>query len=227
MFELIGITLGLALIDSLNPATITSMAVLLPLVKKVEHALYFLFSTYLVYYIGGFFLYFGIDRILGRWITEIWQRYSMPIIVAEVVLGLALFAVGIGTYVKGKTQTVTADHAQSLGIRSLQPAYLFFFGVVSTFSDLPTAFPLIGFIGKMVEVHPSVAILLILLGVYVLIYVTPILILYLVFKVMREKMHQITDWLICFINWFTRYALPSLVAFLGAWLVFDGLSRIL
>ncbi len=77
MIEMIGITLGLALVDCLNPATISTMAVLLPLVKRVEHTLSFLFSTYLVYFAGGFALFYGFDRFLKAHLSQFVEQYSL------------------------------------------------------------------------------------------------------------------------------------------------------
>ncbi len=229
MIELVAVTLGLALIDSLNPATITSMAILLPLLRKVEHALSYVASVYLVNYLGGVVLYFGVDGVLRQWLSETWLRHAALISAAQALAGLLLVAAGIGLYLRkaSPSRCRQARLARPPAIRSLHPTSLFVFGVVTTLSDLPTAFPFIAFIGRMIEAQPSMATFAILLGVYVMIYVAPTLLLYGIFKVKREQMRPITRQLTRLNDGFARFVLPALVAALGIWLAVGGLARLL
>ena len=86
MIEIIGFTLGLAFVDCLNPATISTMAVILPLVKRVQHALYFLFSTFLVYFMGGVVLYYGFDRLLKAQLSQFMDQYSLWVFSGDCLL---------------------------------------------------------------------------------------------------------------------------------------------
>jgi cytochrome c biogenesis protein CcdA len=227
MIEIIGIALGLALVDCLNPATISTMAVLLPLVKRVEHALAFLFSTYLVYFAGGLALFYGFDRFLNARLSQFVDQHSLWVYTGEILLGLILIGFGIGVWLKnGQTNHgQPADPAAVTGIKSVHPSYLFLFGIISTLSDLPTAFPLIGFIGKMVDYNLSILAFLILLLVYVLIYVAPFIALYVIFRTVKEKIQPFTRWFINFIHKFTQYALAPLLVGLGIWAILDGFQR--
>lgn len=229
MIEIIAITLGLAFVDCLNPATISTMAVLLPLVKRVEHALSFLFSTFLVYLASGLALFYGFDRFLKAWLSQFVDQYSLWVYTGEILLGLILIGFGIGVWLKYRrtTQGTPADPAAVMGIKSFHPSYLFLFGIVSTLSDLPTAFPLIGFIGKMVDFNPSTPTLHLLLLVYVLVYVAPLIALYVIFRTVKEKIQPFTRWFINFIHQFTQYGLAPLLVGLGIWAILDGLQRII
>lgn len=229
MIEIIGITLGLAFVDCLNPATISTMAVLLPLVKRVEHALSFLVSTYLVYFAGGLVLFYGVDRFLKTRLSQIMDQHSLWIYTGEILLGLILIGFGIGVWLKNgwTNQGQPPDSAAVAGIKSVHPSYLFLFGIISTLSDLPTAFPLIGFIGKMVDFNTSIPAFLILLLVYVLIYVAPLIVLYVIFRTVKEKIQPLTRWIINFIHKFTQYALAPLLVGLGIWAILDGLQRLI
>ena len=51
--------IGLALLDCLNPATIATMIVLLPLVGKKWHAIVFIVGTFLMYFTAGLLAFFG------------------------------------------------------------------------------------------------------------------------------------------------------------------------
>jgi threonine/homoserine/homoserine lactone efflux protein len=229
MIEIIGITLGLAFVDCLNPATISTMAVLLPLVKRVEHALTFLLSTYLVYFAGGLVLFYGFDRFLNARLSQFVDQQSLWVYTGEILLGLILAGFGIGVWLKNSRTThgQPADSAAVTGIKSVHPSYLFLFGIISTLSDLPTAFPLIGFIGKMVDFNPPFLTFFILLLVYVLIYVAPLIALYVIFRTVKEKIQPLTRWIINFIYKFTQYALAPLLVGLGIWVILDGFQRFL
>lgn len=223
MIELVVMSIGLALLDSLNPATIGTMAVLLPLVKQVEHSLSFLISTYITYFAGALFLYYGIDQFLGKVFQEIVDQHPSLISIVELILGVILIGIGLWLYYKRrKRKEVGTSLTQGIGIRSLQPGYLFLFGIVSTLSDLPTALPLIGFIGRMVEFHPSSAILFLFLSLYVLLYVAPLIALYVVFKNVKEKLEVVTEWFHQAIVHFSQYALPPLMLVLGGWIMVIG-----
>lgn len=228
MIEIISITLGLAFIDCLNPATISTMAVLLPLVKRVEHALSFLFSTYLVYFAGGLALFYGVERFLKDRFSQFIDQYSLWIFTGEILLGLLLIGFGVGVALKNSRtpHAQPADPAAITGIKSVNPFYLFLFGIISTLSDLPTAFPLIGFIGKMIDFNPSILTLLILLLIYVLIYVAPLIALYVIFRSVKEKVQPFTEWFFNLIHKFTRYAFAPLLFGLGIWAILDGFRRL-
>lgn len=229
MIDIIGITLGLAFVDCLNPATISTMAVLLPLVKRVEHTLYFLFSTFLVYSVGGLALFFGVNRLLKARISQFVDQHSLWVFSGEILLGLLLAGFGIAMWFKNsrKPQGQTIDPAAVTGIKSVNPSYLFLFGIVSTLSDLPTAFPLIGFVGKMVDLNPSFPFFLTLLLVYVLIYVAPLIALYVIFRTVRDKIQPFTQWFIVFIQKIMKYALPPLLVALGIWTMLDGFQKLI
>lgn len=227
MLEIIGITLGLAFVDCLNPATISTMAVLLPLVKRIEHALSFLFSTYLVYFLGGLALFYGFDRLLKDRLSQFVNQHSLWVYSGEILLGILLAGFGVTMWLKNRRagQNQPADPAAVTGIKSVHPTYLFLFGIISTLSDLPTAFPLIGFIGKMVDFNPSPLSFFGLLLIYVLIYVAPLIALYIIFRTVKEKIQPFTHWFINFIHKFTQYALAPLLVGLGIWAILDGFQR--
>jgi hypothetical protein len=227
MIEIIVTTLGLAFIDCLNPATISTMAVLLPLVKRVEHALSFLFSTYLVYFAGGLALFYGFDRFFKARLSQFVDQHNLWVYTGEILLGLILAGFGIGVWLKNRRTTPgqPADPTAVMGIKSVHPSYLFLFGIISTLSDLPTAIPLIGFIGKMVDFNLSIPAFLILLLLYVLIYVAPLIALYVIFRTVKEQIQSFTKWFINFINKFTQYVLAPLLVGLGIWAILDGLQR--
>ncbi len=229
MIEIIGITLGLAFIDCLNPATISTMAVLLPLVRRVEHSLSFLFSTYLIYFAGGMALFYGFDRLLKSQVSQFVDQHSLWVYTGEIVLGLALIGLGTSVWLKNRKESHNqpVDPAAVTGIKSVKPTHLFVFGIISTLSDLPTAFPLIGFIGKMVDFNPSIPAFVVLLMVYVLIYVAPLIALYAIFRMVKEKIEPFTRWFIGFIHKFMQYALAPLLAGLGIWAIVDGIQRLI
>jgi cytochrome c biogenesis protein CcdA len=223
--------IGLAFVDCLNPTTIGAMALLLTLVKKVQHSLIFLASTFITYYMGGLALYFGIDRYLSRLIHWIIDRYAAPLYVSEIALGILLFGISLRGLIRQirirrfrrvQATTETPEPGAADSIIPFHPLGLFVFGVGSTLSDLPTAFPLLALIGKLVEARIPLVAMLLILFLYVLIYVLPLIVLYAVYQKKREQTHRLAVWFQKSIVWFNRYLLPPLLMAAGAWILYDG-----
>lgn len=226
---------GLALVDCLNPTTIGAMALLLTLVKKVQHSLLFLASTFVTYYIGGLALYFGIDRYFSLLLIWINDRYAAPLYTSKIVLGILLFGISFGGLIRrikmrctkrGQETAATPEPGASASVLPVHPLGLFIFGVGTTLNDLPTAFPLLALIGKLTEARLSLDVFLLILFLYVLIYVMPLIVLYAVYQKTREKTQRIGTWLQKSIVWFNRNLLPPIMMAAGAWIIYDGWNSI-
>ncbi len=116
-----------------------------------------------------------------------------------------------------------AQKADDLTFKSFKPGYIFLFGIASTLSDLPTGLPLIGFVGEMIHIQPSPVLLLSLLSVYVLVYVSPLIVLYVAYHQVRQWADRLGVWLNRAVGYFNHYALPPLVLGCGIWLVADAI----
>lgn len=163
--------IGLAFVDCLNPTTIGAMALLLILVKKVQHSLIFLASTFITYYMGGLALYFGIDRYLSRLIYWIIDRYAASLYVSEIALGILLFAISLRALIRQilnrcfrrvQETAETPEPGAADSVIPFLPLGMFVFGLGFTLSDLPTAFPLLALIGKLAEARVSLVALLLI-----------------------------------------------------------------
>jgi hypothetical protein len=107
----------------------------------------------------------------------------------------------------------------------VNPASLFALAISSTLMDLPTAFPYVGAIGILLEngVHLPIAIVVIL--VYCLIYVFPMIIIYIIFSLIQgERLNKIANGFKNIINNSAKF-LPILLFIIAILLIRDGLAR--
>ena len=194
---LIGISLGL--LDCLNPFTISTQVVLQPFVKKTHHVLYYIAGTFLSYLLGGVFVYWGIDKIIAKFWNNIMASHSEVIFSIEVVLGIGLVILGFFFFYRRiqKKKAIEAgkqvEEKKAAAPKSVNPVFLFFFGAANTIGDLPTAFPYLMFIAKIVEAKLSIGLVLLLLVFYCLVYIMPLLIIYVLYAFNKKKLERLIE----------------------------------
>ena len=199
MWSLLVTGIGLGLVDCLNPFTISTQVVLQPFVKKSHHVLYYIAGTFLTYLIGGVLIYWGIDKVIAAFWDRIMASHGDVIFSIEIVLGVGLVVLGF-VFLHRRIQKKKAldagkqtDEQTAAVPKSVKPAFLFFFGAANTVGDLPTAFPLLIFIAKIVEAKVAFGAILLLLTLYCLIYIMPLLIIYGLYVANRKKMERLIE----------------------------------
>lgn len=108
MWLLITSGIGLGLIDSLNPFTISAQAVLQALVKKTHHIWYYIFGTFISYFTGGILVIYGIDKVFSSFYRHIMATYSSVIFSIEIAVGIGLVFLGALFLYKRKTASPTS-----------------------------------------------------------------------------------------------------------------------
>jgi cytochrome c biogenesis protein CcdA len=181
MIDLLITLIPLALIDCLNPATISTQAFLLigtenPQRRAIAHAL----GVYVAYFLIGFLIVFGLGELLKQLFayTLGTAEYALMLIVGSILIFLAY-------RMNSKDQTKIGKYVDK--IRNLSPLKTFFFGFFSTFMDIPTAFPYFAAIALLIGVQLPFLGLTALLLFYDFLYVLPLLILVGVYLVTRGK----------------------------------------
>lgn len=194
---LIGISLGL--IDSLNPFTISTQVVLHAFVKKTHHILYYIIGTFVTYWLGGICAYWGMDKIIMTFIGGFMERYSETVFSLEVILGIGLTIVGfffLYRRIKKEKMTLSENQTEKKKVtapKSVKPAFLFLIGASNTIGDLPTAFPYLIFIAKVSDGNYSIGEVLVLLAIYTLVYVMPLILMYLLYLYNKKKFEKIIE----------------------------------
>ncbi len=166
--ELLLSVAGLALLDSLNPATIAGIALilLLPGERRVVKGAALVIGAYLTVFAVGFGIYLGADAAAGV-IADglVWLR--------RLAFGLAAGAllISAGRRLRSHRRRAIALPAW-LTVRTAAP-----FGVLVTAADLPNAFPYFIAIERLVTAEITVGMGLLVLAVYAVVYCLPCLIL--------------------------------------------------
>jgi len=223
---------GLALLDCLNPATIATMIVLLPLVGKKWHAMVFIVGTFSMYFSAGLLAFFGINKYLFGVLSSFVSAYSTPIAIAEISISVLLLIFGaIQTY-KLVRQIIAKDikikDFMGMAIKKVTPISIFVLAVVSTLIDLPTAIPYFGFVGILNGANVNILTALILFMLYCLIYIAPMILLYIVYSfVSGEKLLKFENGFKNFINNASVFSIPIILIIFGIGIGLDGISRIL
>ncbi len=227
---LFGISMGL--LDCLNPFTISTQVVLQPFVKKPRHTLFYIAGTYLSYLIGGVFVFWGVDKIISKYIEKIMAQYSATIFSLEIVLGMILIIMGfvfLFRRIQKEKRLITdekVNEKKPSAPKSVKPVFLFLFGAANTIGDLPTAFPYLVFIAKIVEMKVSVRLVIPLLAIYCLIYILPLLVVYVLYILNKKKMEHIIQKVqekIVGIEKWIAVVLPEIV---GIFLCYHGFGNI-
>jgi cytochrome c biogenesis protein CcdA len=221
----------LALLDSLNPATIATMMILLPLVKKKWHSLIFIAGTFTVYFSSGFLAFVGVDKYLKTIITETLRKFSLYIGIAELLIASTLIIIGIIQCYVLVRRIIKKDQSQkdymSAIVKMVNPLALIVLSISSTLMDIPTAIPYFGFIGILSASNTSIMIAIVLFILYCFAYVLPMIILYLIFTLIKgERFNKIETTFRNIINRASEYLLPIMLILIGVLVFGDGLGRI-
>lgn len=223
--------LMLALLDSLNPATIATMMILLPLVKKKWHSLIFIAGTFTIYFSSGFLAFVGVDKYLKAIATEVLSKFSLYIGIAGLAIASTLIIIGIIQSYELVKRILKKEQSQidymGAVVKMVNPLALTGLSIVSTLMDIPTAIPYFGFIGILSAINTSIVIAIVFFALYCFIYVLPMIILYLIFTFIKgERFNKIETTFRNIINRASEYVLPIMLILIGVLLFGDSLGRI-
>lgn len=184
-FGLLLTTLITSATDSLNPFAITQQFVLQGMVKKPGHIWYFIWATAITNFIGSLLAYYG---LLGLF-SNLWHTaavtFGSALSHAGLVLGVLLMLFGAWrAYRKIKKAGAPAagdEEAARRKIKSVAPLALYALGTAATIAELATAMPLFAFMAVLLNHRLTLWELIIILGVYNLIYASPLMLLYFIY----------------------------------------------
>lgn len=214
---------SLALLDSLNPASILLLIVLLPLVKKTFHIFFYIGGAFLTYLLIGLVFFYGIDYYLEQLIASIIEKYAVISSIIGLSIGVTLVIIGASLtirIIRSFRHKVDANQTKrKVSIKSVHPIMLLGLSMSSTLSDAPTSIPYIFFISRLAQVNDPFIVVLIHIVIYCVIYILPMLILYTAFRMIKEKFSSIETWTRNAISILSKYGLPLVAYALGIWLI--------
>ncbi|MGL4608923.1 MAG: GAP family protein [Trueperaceae bacterium] len=208
---LIAITL-LGLLDSLNPATIIAMVFLLSTANPSPRTISFLLGVGITYFVCGLLVHFGLSSVFDYVQTFLASTWGY---VSRAVLGVGLVGASLWLYYKkseSSTKTPTAIH----------PLATFFFGVTSTISDMPTAFPYLVALERISTINPDFITTFILLLYYNILYALPALILLFSYLIAKKHATTIIDNIKTFFQRWMKSVTISALSIFGVLLVVDS-----
>ena len=212
---LLAALVGLALLDSLNPATVATQAYLLATSRPLARAGAFLAATFVTYVAGGWFLLTGWTRLVGRIAAHV---SAWGVAAAEIALGLAVAGFALWSWRRASAGTPFTP--RDLGL----PA-CFALGVVSTIEDLPTALPYLAAIDRIAASPADTGGRLLLIGLYCTVYVAPLIVL-MAIKAGHPDGVALFDRVRRSVDWAFAKLVPPLSALAACALIADGARRL-
>jgi cytochrome c biogenesis protein CcdA len=173
----------LGLLDSLNPATIIAMVFLLSTTNPLPRTISFLLGVGVTYFVCGLLIHFGFSSVFDyaqNFLASTWGY------VVKALLGVVLVVTSSWLcYKKSETNTKTPT--------AIHPAATFIFGVTSTVSDMPTAFPYLVALERISTINPDFITTFIFLVYYNILYALPALVLLFSYLLARKHAATVID----------------------------------
>lgn len=180
MIEFVGFLIAMGLLDSLNPFSIGLQIMLLPIIKKKYHAIWYIIGVFVTYFVGGIVLFTGLDILIKNLLLNV-DFSLMPFPVIKLVLGVLLLIYVIFKLFKKNSTT------QNKKTFSIHPLALFLLGVSGTVFDLPTAFPYLVILAQATAMQFTILQVLPFLFLYCIIYALPMIIIQVSYDILHEK----------------------------------------
>lgn len=217
IFEMI----GLSMLDSLNPVTIATMIILIPIVKKKSDSLMFILSTYFIYTLSAIIFLLGLDKIITLYFDNVKQIINTYLVQYQQYIGFILLIMGIyfmnKLIIKFKNSQLFNYTPSPLTLKLTTPLSIFILGIYSTLLDIPTAIPLIGFISILTSTNLNLFLSITLLLIYCFIYISPMIFVYLLSK--KDWFFKFQNKILKIMNAVNQVLLPTLLILIGLILI--------
>lgn len=200
MWQVLLVTISTSAFDSLNPMAIGQQFVLQGLVKKPRNIWYFILTTGFVNFLGGVLFYFSLSDIL----IQLWNQIKTSVTPYLSIITL-IGAVGLILYLIRYFWLIRRTKEEEVKVTikgSVSPLALVLLGIGATISELATALPYFAFIGWLMNQSFSYWAVIGLMVIYNLIYMGPLMIMYVVYRTQEARFDQFYHWIqIKMIQW--------------------------
>ena len=200
MWQVLLVTISTSAFDSLNPMAIGQQFVLQGLVKKPRDIWYFILTTGFVNFLGGVLFYFSLSDIL----IQLWNQIKTSVTPYLSIITL-IGAVGLILYLIRYFWLIRRTKEEEVKVTikgSVSPLALVLLGIGATISELATALSYFAFIGWLMNQSFSYWTVIGLMVIYNLIYMGPLMIMYVVYRTQEARFDQFYHWIqIKMIQW--------------------------
>ena len=236
MWALLLATIMTSAADSLNPFAITQQFVLQGMVKKRQHIWYFIIPTGVTNLIGGFLAYYGLVSFIGDGFRRLVDRFGAYIYIAVLILGV-IFVVSVGFIRQNKKirelqaqlkpEDSDEERETAAQVRSVSPRALIALGVGATISELTTALPYFAFLAILFNYQLNLWQVSLILLVYNVIYMGPLMLMYLIYVKAQERFDALYRWIHTRIERWSELLAPLLAGLIGVVLVYYSLLQLM
>lgn len=216
-------------LDMLDPYGITTLLMLLQLVRKEWHALIKVVGVYITYWWTAVAIYFGAHKFLFRFFGELPRHYPIHMGVFGIIVGIISMVAAAILAVRLVRNWQSADHdlSQVIFIKSVHPVFLIFFAIFSVWSNIPVLWPLFSFIAVLMTVHPSFIAVVAIMGLFALMSVIPQIAVYVLYQRMEsERFAVVMSRVKCWMCRFTLAAIPCVLVLISLWGFQTGLNHL-
>lgn len=214
---------SLALLDSLNPASISLLIVLLPLVKKRPHLFFYIGGAFFTYLLIGLVFFYGIDHYLEAFIVGLIEKYALISRFIGISFGGGLIILGafltVQIFLSFKKPQQAPIIKTKVSIKSVHPLILLGLSISSTLSDAPTSIPYLFFISHLAQEGNPFIMMFLHIIIYCLIYILPMILLYTAYNIAKSKFDKIEIWTQKAMALLSKYGFPLVSYVLGIWLI--------
>ncbi|MBO1308499.1 GAP family protein [Enterococcus sp. 669A] len=215
MFAILSMTFVTSALDSLNPVAIAQQLSFQALSKKKKDIRSFIVGIGLTNFLAGLLFYQGINQLFVRFYQEFVQRFPMFLPTAAL-----LAALGIIYFVFRKKENEKQEEKK---VTNLNATKLFFLGVLACVLELSSALPYFAFLGLLVSYQLSFGIVAVLLAIYNVIYIAPLLLIYIFSIYFEDKLTVFYNKFNQLIHWVLRYLVPPMLVLISLALAAYGL----
>jgi cytochrome c biogenesis protein CcdA len=167
------IVAGIALVDSLNPATIGPALVFAVSARPVRRVLEFATGFFLVNLAGGILLVLGPGKLLFELIPSVGKHHKHLL---ELFGGILLLLLAAGVWF-GRARLIRRDRQEESDKRKMRSGSAFIVGAGLALAELPTAFPYFAAVAAIEAADVSTASAVLLVVVFNVLFVLPLLLM--------------------------------------------------
>jgi len=206
----------------MNPLGILLVLFLWPVVKKKWHILLYLIGSYIAYFSVALAVYFGLSRWVISLIEEIRLHYASELRLGRIIFGCCCLISGLVWLtvlcVRLLRHEEIGKWGNKISVRSVKPAFLFFFGMGLTYAYSYACYPLFGFIAVLLNQELSLAAVVILLAVFCSVFAIPFLAIFFLSAFLEgEKFEKIVKKVCRIMTVVCSVCIPVVIIGLGVW----------
>lgn len=241
MIGLIITTVLASAVDSINPVAITQQFVLQGMVKKPKHIWYFIMATFFTNFTGGLLAYYGLLAVLTNVIGGVFAQIGEKIYIAECAAGILLLIFVCYSVLHQRNRKtkqfvecndkmdVEDEEKQKVAkkMKSVTPLSLTLLGMLATIAELSTALPYFAFLAILLNHQLNVIELIIILSIYNLIYSSPLMLLYFVYRLKQDLFERLYLFMKRQMQKWSVVLLPLMLSLAGIAIFFHGIYSLI